>query len=129
MPAWMTAVLFGGVAVIVFDALGAAGSRALGFDYSLLVVGSILIYGWVGAQVVRRGGSQSNALAAGLLVGLVDAIIGWIISWRIGPGRPGPNDPQGLPFIVGGVVTALIIAALVASLGAWLARRRTRRAA
>jgi len=82
-----SAILVGSLAVILLDAVGSLASRSLGFKYKSLVFGSWLLYATVGYFVGRGAGLWSCAFAGGV-VGLVDATLGWAVSWWIGPGRP-----------------------------------------
>ena len=82
-----SAILFGSLAVVAFDAVGSLASRSLGFKYKSLIFGSWLLYAAVGFFVGRHSELLSCAIAGGF-VGLVDATFGWAISWWIGPGRP-----------------------------------------
>ena len=82
------AVLLGGmVAIVVFDALGAAAAKRFGFSYGLLVPGSLLIYGRVAALVAARRDAATGVLAA-LAMAIIDLTLGWFVSWLIGPGTP-----------------------------------------
>lgn len=76
----------GVAAVLLFDALAATASRAMGFRYIWASVGSFLIYLTIGAVATRYGGLRTAAIA-GLCVGVVDATIGEAISRAIGPVR------------------------------------------
>ena len=87
MDQFIKICIIGVLAVVVFDALGSLASRHFGFPYQNLMVGSFLIYGIVGFAAAKTNGLMYGVLAAGL-TGLVDATIGWYISWIIGPGRP-----------------------------------------
>ena len=98
--------LYGAAAITAFDVLASAASRALKFPYSYATVGSWLIYAIV-AFVVGRRAAIPAAIAATMLVGFVEATLGWWLSWLIGPGR-GPT---------GTVTQAQIIAALIFVLG------------
>jgi len=79
-------VLLGAVAVVVYDTVGSFGSRRFGFAYSRLAAGSFLIHLLVGLAAARTG-SFGAAVIAGAIVALVEATIGWAISWFVGPGR------------------------------------------
>lgn len=120
--------LYGVVAVLVPDTLGSLASRALGFDYGSLWFVSTLIYAAVGAYV-GLGAPLSRAATAAAVVGLVEATIGWAISWAIGPGRPEPGEPSSAASIALAVVFVTLLAAGVGTIGGWLARRVRRPAA
>lgn len=115
-------ILVGGaVAVVAFDALGAAASRQLGFSYALLIPGSLLIYGVVAALVARRGDWLLGLLAA-LAMAITDLTLGWAVSSLIGPGRPASGFT--LVTILGAAMTAFVAAGLAGGIGAWLGSRR-----
>lgn len=108
---------------MLYDALASLASRALGFPYERASVGSYLIYLAVGFAVARastRSRVRSAALGTGL-VGLVDATIGWGVSWAIGPGRivDGTLSPaRWSATAVGVVVFATIVGTVGGVLGA-----------
>lgn len=82
-----TVVAIGCLAVLLFDTLGATASRSLGFQYARLAPGSYALY--VATSVVAAHvGPAWAGVAAGAILALVDATVGWPISWWIGPGRP-----------------------------------------
>ena len=83
----ISAILVGSLAVISFDAVGSLASRSLGFKYKSLIFGSWLLYATVG-YFVGRGSDLWSCAFAGSIVGLVDATLGWAVSWWIGPGHP-----------------------------------------
>ena len=80
------AIVGGIVAVLLFDTLASWASAATGFAYTNVAPGSWLIYAAVG-YVAARQRDLLAAVAAGAIVGLVDASAGWALSWAIGPGR------------------------------------------
>src|ERR1051326_2505304 len=97
-------VIGGGIAVLLFDAVGSLVSKQLGFSYALLLPGSLLIYGTVAALVARRRDWLLGLLAA-LAMGLTDLTAGWAVSWFIGAGKP----EGGFTFmtVVGAVMTVM----------------------
>jgi hypothetical protein len=109
-------ILIGSLSVLVLDTGGSLASRRFGFPYPWLALASWVIYALVGIATIRRTGSAGDALLAGVLVGAVDATIGWAISWRIGPGAPAVNA-RG-PVQVG---LAAVLTAASAGCVAWLA--------
>jgi hypothetical protein len=123
MTPFTRAFLWGAAAIVVYDALGSLASRELGFPYPALAIGSVLIYGAVGAYVGARERVR-HAARAGFAVGVVDATIGWAISWMIGPGRPAEGDPSGLPYMLVGGITAILLAVGTSALGGWIGSRR-----
>jgi hypothetical protein len=105
--------------VVGYDALAAWASLAVPFEYRLALVGSCLVYGTFGFVGARRLGF-GRALAMGAWMGLVDASLGWAVSWHIGAGRL-PGGPPGAGFWL---LTALYVGALglvFAAAGAGLA--------
>ena len=115
-------ILLGGMlAVVLFDASGAAASKQLDFSYALLVPGSLVIYGVVAGLVARRRGWAGGLLAA-MVIALTDLTIGWLVAWLIGPGRP--SGGFTLATILGAVMTAFVGAGLAGGIGAWLGTRR-----
>jgi hypothetical protein len=114
-------VLYGALAVIVFDAIAAIASLQLGFEYSAAIPGSYMIYATTGFFAWKTSGWKGAALT-GLLLGLVDATIGWGISWLIGPGKP-PADvtftPVMWPFVA---IVVCATAAFWSLIGAIVAR-------
>ena len=113
-------VVSGIVAVLVFDTAASFASAGLGFRYEYASVGSALIYGIIGYLAFRRCG-LNRAISAALLVELVDATLGWFISWQIGPGAL-PVEQATTPVIGVTIVTVLIFAAVCALIGAAIAR-------
>jgi hypothetical protein len=83
----MNAIAIGCLAVLVFDLLGASASQWLGFRYTRLAPGSYAIY-TATSVVAAHVGPASMGIIAGATVALVEATVGWGISWWIGPGRP-----------------------------------------
>jgi hypothetical protein len=119
-------VIGGGIAVLLFDAVGSLVSKQLGFSYALIIPGSLLIYGTVAALVARRRDWLLGLLAA-LAMGLTDLTAGWAVSWFIGAGKP----EGGFTFmtVVGAVMTVSVLGALAGAVGAWIGIRSTRHSA
>jgi hypothetical protein len=120
--------LYGAAAVLALDAIGSLASRAMGFDYAMLTPISFLFYAAIGAYVGVRE-PVSRAAIVGAAVGLIDATVGWAISWVIGPGRPQVGERITLLGLFNTALFVAVLAALGAAVGAWLARwvRRQRR--
>jgi hypothetical protein len=121
-------VLYGVAAVLALDTAGSVASQAFGFDYATLTPVSIVIYAAIGAYVGTTE-PVSRAAIAGAVVGLVDATLGWAISWAIGPGRPLAEEritPLGL---FNTAVFVAVLGAVAASVGAWVVHRRRRKRA
>ena len=111
---WWVAVVGAG-AVLVLDTIGAIGALRLGFRYERLMPVSFALYALAGALVVRAGGSPADGAAVGAVLGLVDATLGWAISWWLGPGRP----PAGAGAF-GVVAAALVLVPLTAAALGWV---------
>jgi hypothetical protein len=110
-------VVLGSAAVVIFDILASLASRRFGFAYARAGYGSYLIYLAVGFFAARA--SESNAIAtaavAAGVAGLVDASVGWAVSWALGPGRL----PDGLQLTVARwLSTAMFVVGLAAAVGA-----------
>ena len=118
-PFWKI-VSFGVAAVLVFDTAASFASIGLGFPYAYASVGSVLIYALVGYFTFRRLGLV-RAIGAAVLVELVDATLGWFISWQIGPGAL-PADQATTPIIATTIVLVVIFAAVCALIGSATAR-------
>jgi hypothetical protein len=108
------------VLVIVFDTLGSVASRQMGFPYVRLIVGSSLIYGTVGYLAAPLVTMAQGGLAASV-VGLVDATIGWAISWAIGPGRL-PVGQANASKIMNTIVIVVGLAGVLGIVGGFLSR-------
>jgi hypothetical protein len=113
-----------GLAVIIFDTVGALASVAFRFSYGSLAPGSFVIYagaGFFGAS--RRG--WSGACLTGGATGLIDATIGWAISWALGPGRP--VDGFMGPGTILVTIVMVTASAMILGLGGGLVERLLRR--
>ncbi len=126
MPAERRIFIIGAVAVLLISTLGAAASRAFGFQYWILSFLSLAIYGTVGAAAVRAGAAVSRATGIGAAVGLVEVTLGWALSATIGPGRLEDSPFGGLSAIVIGGIVALGISIAATWLGALASRRHMR---
>ncbi len=104
-------ILLASLFVMVLDTLGSLISRISGFPYPCLAPISFLIYAIAGFLVARRS-SLWMSLLAGVIIGFVDATIGWTISWIIGPGRL-----TGSQFSVGLLLFSAFFALIIAIVG------------
>ena len=122
MSPYLKVLLLGCGAVLAFDALASLASVAFGFPYVYAGVGSFLIYLLVGAAAVRYVSVRRSALT-GALVGLVDATLGWAISWQIGAAgvRVVPLAPARMVWTA---ILVSMLAAAVSGVGAALSSRR-----
>jgi hypothetical protein len=106
-------VSWGALAIVVFDLLASVASRTIGFRYGYTTVGSWLIYAAVGFMIGRRADVGAAALGVAIIA-VVEATIGWAVSWAIGPGRP-PNGTPGIGVLA---TTVVLVAATGATIGA-----------
>jgi hypothetical protein len=91
-------IVLGSVVVLLFDTIGSLVSKHFRFPYARLASGSHMIWTGVGAFAAFSAldALVARAAIAGWVVGLVDATLGWWISWQIGPGRPLAQLPRPL---------------------------------
>lgn len=113
-------VIVGALIVIAFDTIASLASLAFGFPYMYAIVGSMVIYSTVGYLGFRRWG-LGRAVGAALLIELVDATLGWFISWKIGPGAL-PEEHMTPAVIIATIVFVLIFAVVCALAGSAVAR-------
>ena len=113
-------LILGSLGVLCFDAVGSAASRFLGFKYEALVSGSMLIYAIVGAVAQRQSSLGLSTLAA-MIVGLVDATLGWAVSSAIGPNTLS-DEPITWSMVLAGLAFVLVMAAACGYAGALLGR-------
>ena len=119
-------IIIGGMlAVVLYDAVGSAAAKALGFSYELLIPGSLLIYGAVAALAAAQRDWVVGFFAA-IAMAVTDLTLGWAVSWAVGPGRPAGGFT--LMTVIGAIMTAFVGAGLAGGVGAWLgARKRAHR--
>ena len=106
--------LVGAATIVVFDTLGALASQQLGFRYSILSLGSYIIY----FTITYWCGKQAGVLVAtgtGAALGLVDSTLGWALSWAIGPGRP--QEPMSSAAIAGAIVFVVLFGGALGLVG------------
>ena len=117
-------ILFGGPAIVAFDTLASSASLLLCFPYAKASFVSTLIYGITGFMATRIGGWKL-VLAAGAALGLVDATLGWGVSWLSGPGKPPTGlaiTPATWPIIA---ATVILGATVTSAVGGALGRAAT----
>lgn len=114
-------LFFASIALVLFDAIAALASESLGFSYGSAVYGSYLIYGLTGFFAARIGGTRA-AIIAGVALGLVDATIGWGVSWLIGPGKPAIDTALTIWMWLVVAITVCITATICAVVGAFATR-------
>jgi len=125
MTSLLRILVAGSIAVLVLDIFGSLASKAFGFAYGSLAWGSLIIYAAAGFFAARSGGLRTAAQGGGV-VALVDATLGWAISWALGPGRPAAGY-TGVGPILGTIALAWLtgmVSGFVGGLIAWAARRR-----
>jgi hypothetical protein len=84
--ATIVAISLGIAIVLTFDAVGSLAARRYSFRYSKLAPASLVLdflIGFMAAQLT----DTDTAVLVGVMVGAVDATVGFLISWVIGPGR------------------------------------------
>lgn len=112
-----------GAGILAFDAAASVTSLLTGLPYVWFTVGSVAIYLGVGYNGAPRFGLKMAVVAA-IFVALVDATLGWGLSWLIGPGRlEAPNVPTG-SLVLSGAIGALIIGGVTGLLGGWVGLKR-----
>jgi hypothetical protein len=111
----------GWISVLLFDIVASLASRSSGIPYVYASVGSFLIYATIGYLVFSRRGLEA-AVGAALLVELVDATLGWFISWQIGPGALSILLFTQPIVLVAIIVAILLFAVISAVIGASVAR-------
>jgi hypothetical protein len=119
-------LLIGAAVLVLMDVIGALTGRPLGFPYPRLSVVSLLVYFGVGALGAWRG-SFSDGLAAAIVVGLLDATLGPLAAWFVGPGPMGQTvtEPGIFAYQIAIVTGTAAAAGLIGALtGSWLERRR-----
>jgi hypothetical protein len=117
----------GAMAIVTFDAAMALASKRFAFDYASIAVGaaSLCIYLAIGFVAAAQGNLRSSAVA-GASTGLVDATLGWSISWIIIGGEFGPPNAVGWAATVIAVVG---LTSIFGILGGGIARLFKRRSA
>ena len=122
-------VVGAGLAVLIFDTLGALASNWLGFSYRSLAPGSFVIYAGAGFFEGWRAG-WLGAAVAGAATAFIESTIGWGISWALGPGRPAGGF-TGVGSILTTIVMVTVTGALFGLGGGGLERlaRRSRKVA
>lgn len=75
-------LLTGFLVVAIFDAIGAILSRLLNFNYAILTIGSIIIYGLVAIYSAKVSNTITGIMSCGI-IGVFDAIFGSLISKKL----------------------------------------------
>ncbi len=120
MSKYWKIVVSGIIAVLVFDTAASFASEIIGFPYAYASIGSIIIYSTIGYTCFRCCGLIKAVIAA-VMVELVDATLGWYISWCIGPGAL-PEEETSTVVIGVTIIMVLVFAVVCSLLGAGLAR-------
>jgi hypothetical protein len=77
-------LLLVGCAIVTFDLFASLASRIIGFEYEKLVWVSLGLYalcGYLGGKYLRIWGGA----LAGLVAGMADATLGWVVSAFVHP--------------------------------------------
>lgn len=114
-------MLYGAVAVLVFDGIASFISLRQGVPYGDFSVGSFIIYAIAGFVAAKVAG-WTGAVKTGAALGLIDATMGWGLAWLIGPGKLPPDATFTAwmwPVIA---LTATVSAVVLALIGAAVAR-------
>jgi hypothetical protein len=112
--------------LLVLDIIGALARQPLGFPYASLGAVSLLTYFTVGLMGAWRAHFRVGVIAA-VIVGFLDATLGPLAAWMIGPGAIGQTITEPRIFAYGITVVTLTAAGagfLGACTGTWLERRR-----
>jgi hypothetical protein len=122
----MTPVIIAAAALLlVLDIIGALARQPLGFPYSSLGAVSLLIYFTVGLMGAWRADFRLGVVAA-VIVGFLDATLGPLVAWMIGPGPVGQTIAEPGIFAYGITVVTLTATGtglVGAFAGSWLERR------
>jgi hypothetical protein len=118
-------VVLGSAAVVLFDVIASLAARYFGFIYARAAFGSCLIYLAIGFFAARLSPSSSLGAAAAAtgITGLVDASVGWAVSWMLGPGRLAEGTPLTVPHWLGTTIIVMVLAAAVGVIGGFAGRR------
>ena len=112
-------VLFSFLAVVAFDALAAIVSQTMGFSYAYAAFGSAVLYIFFAWLIARSSGLRA-AVLLGMAMGLVDASVGWAVSWAIGAGKLPPGAlTVGVWFLT--AISVVILGAVYGLVGGGLA--------
>jgi hypothetical protein len=121
----MPVIVAAAVLLLLLDIIGALARQPLGFPYSPVGVVCLLTYLSVGFVAAWRAGFTLGLVAA-VIVGFLDATLGPLAAWLIGPGPVGQTIQEPGIFAYGvSVVTA--IAGLAGVIGALAGSRLERR--
>ena len=120
-------VLAAAALLVAGDVIGALAGKPLGFPYSPLGVVSLLIYFLVGFIGAWRA-SLAPGLLAAAVVGFLDATVGPLAAWLVGPGSLGQSvtEPRIFAYSIAVATATAAVAGLVGAVaGSWLERRRS----
>ena len=125
MTPFVKLVTIGAVVVLLFDATAAIASRLLDFPYTSAAWGSYVVYGTTGYFVGRQFSVARSALA-GIVLGLVDATLGWAASSALRANVPATAELTPAMWAVI-AITVMITGAICASIGGAVGRATQRR--
>jgi len=112
--------------ILLFDLVASILSQLLPIRYALFSIGSFAIYFLVGLLVARAAGLKLGVVAAAT-TGLVEATLGWAISWLVGPGRF-PLEAVRPAEIVATVIMVILAPVVLGLVGALIGQLLKRRA-
>jgi hypothetical protein len=94
-----------GLAILVLETIGSLAARHWGFADASLSAISYVLYFCAGVGAGRLDGVWAGGVA-GAVTGLVDATLGWWISWTLGASQPARSHlpPLGIVLVALGVV-------------------------
>jgi Na+/proline symporter len=91
--------------ILLFDAVASFASRSLRFDYTSLAWVSWCLYVLFGFLGCRYHGFAGGVMA-GIVAGITDSTVGWLLELTIKPYVPFKPPPYSLPLIL---ITIIIV--------------------
>ena len=122
----MPVIIAASALLLALDIIGALARQPLGFPYASLSAVSLVTYFTVGSVGAWRAHFRLGVTAA-VIVGFLDATLGPLAAWMVGPGPVGQTITEPRIFAYGITVVTLTAAGaglIGASAGSWLERRR-----
>lgn len=121
MTRWQRIVLIGCLVVLLYEVAASFGAQSMGFPYWRALYGTWLIYAGIGFVAGRAMNSVGSAALAAGVVGLVEATVGWWLSWQIGPGR---TENLTLTGAVVAMAMVTLVAIVIGAVAGLLVRQR-----
>ena len=122
-PRVIRVAAWGAVGVVAFDLAMSLASEVLHVPYGWGMVGSIVIYFMLGVLVTRGGETRHpllHVIVVATLVALVDASLGWAVSWAVGPGKP--DTPLTVTVWLWTALFVIVVAIVTVGLGGAVGR-------